>query len=188
MNVFLDVGAYDGMSAEFFRRYHPQGKEFKIFSFECDHRNIHKLRNRTDLDITLIEKAVWVDDGQIGYYYGKDDGGSLYSTKRTGGISPSNQYQVDAIDLGRWIRDTLTDDDYIILKLNVEGVEYDIIPHLHTMNLIGWVDKWFVQWHWDKIGIPKQKHDQVESLIPAWHPWECQLGFEQFVPKFLKSL
>lgn len=185
MKVFLDVGAYDGMSAEFFRRYHPQGNEFKIYSFECDKRNIEKLRKRTD--ITLIEKAVWVNDGKMAYFYGKDDGGSLYGTKNTGGISQQNRYEVDAIDLGRWIRMTFTDDDYIILKLNVEGVEYDIIPHLNTMNLLPWIDKWFIQWHYEKVGISKEKHDYTHSLI-SWYPWECQLGFESFAPKFLKAL
>lgn len=188
MKVFLDVGAYDGMSAEFFRRYHPQGKEFKIFSFECDRRNIQKLRQRTDLDVTLIEKAVWTNDGRMAYFYGKDDDGSLYGSKLTGGINHQNRYEVDAIDLGRWIRMTLTDDDYIILKLNVEGVEYDIIPHLNTMNLIPWIDRWFVQWHWDKVGISKEKHDYVQSLVLGWHPWECQLGYERFAPKFLSAL
>jgi len=188
MKVFLDVGAYDGMSAEFFRKYHPQGKEFKIFSFECDKRNIEKLRKRTDLDVILIEKAVWTNNGSMGYFYGKDDGGSLYSTKKTGGIDPRNQYQVNSIDLARWIDMTFTKEDYIIMKLNVEGVEYDIIPHMNIFQLIPWIDKWFIQWHYEKVGISKEKHDYCQSLIPEWHPWECQLGYENFAPKFLKSL
>ena len=58
MNIFLDMGAYDGLSAEFIRKYHPDGDTFKIFSFECDRRNIEKLRARNDLNIELIENAL----------------------------------------------------------------------------------------------------------------------------------
>ncbi len=188
MNIFLDLGAYDGMSAEFFRKYHPHGKQFRIYSFECDNRNIEKLRKRKDLNIELIEKAVWTKDGTMGYYYGKDDGGSLYSTKKTGGITPRNTYEVETIDIARWIRENCTEEDYIIMKMNIEGVEYDIIPHLYSEGLTSWINKWFVQWHWEKVGISKEKHGHVQSLIPEWFPWECQLGFERFVPQFIYAL
>ena len=188
MNIFLDMGAYDGLSAEFIRKYHPAGDTFKIFSFECDRRNIEKLRARNDLNIELIEKAVTTHDNPVNYFYGKDDGGSLYSSKKTGNIRPDVFETVEGIDIARFISENCKKEDYIIAKLNIEGAEYKIIPHLHRCELIPWVDKWFVQWHWQKIRLSEDYHKYVVSLLPEWHPWECQLSAKKFAPIFLNAL
>ena len=189
MKIFIDIGAYDGMSAEFFRKYHPQQKEYQIFSFECDRRNLEILRDKAyELKIHLVEKAAWHSDGTMKYFHGKDDGGSMFSTKNTGGIDPERYYQVETVDIGRFIQRHCKQTDYIILKLNAEGAEYSIIPHLKKLNLIPWINTWFVQWHWEKIGLSLALHEKVVRMLPEWHPWECQLGTTQFVNKFLNAL
>ena len=79
--IFLDIGGWTGKSAEFFIKTHPQGSDFEIFTFECDRRNIETIKSKK-LPITLIEKAAWSSNGKIKYYWGNDDGGTMYSTKK----------------------------------------------------------------------------------------------------------
>jgi FkbM family methyltransferase len=184
MKRFLDIGAWTGASAEFFLRNHPQAKDFEIISFECDRRNIEVIK-RKHLPITLIEKAAWIYNGLIKFYPGNGPtkaGGTLYPYKTSGGVSDKVFYNVGCVDIARYL-----DGDYTILKLNCEGAEYDIISYLYGCGLLHKVDKWFVQWHWDKIGVSKARHDEVSGMID-WSPWNAQFNQNKFVKEFLKTI
>ena len=186
--VFIDIGGYNGVSAEFFRNNHPEGKDFEIYTFECDERNIAILKNRPELNINLIEKAAWIYDGEVKYYYGVSDGGTLYPSKSTGNINPSVFVWVPTIDLARFILSNFNDEDYIVIKMNCEGSEYELIPHLKKYGLINWVDKWYIQWHYQKIGLSEAEHNRISDIIPKWWPWNCQLYAEDFKEVFKQSL
>lgn len=185
--IFLDIGAYNGVSVEFFLANHPQAKEFEIFSFECDGRNIATLRSKK-LPIELIEAAAWSRDGYIEYYHGKDDGGTMYPNKTTGDISREKHYWVECVDLAAFIKSNFNKNDYIILKMNCEGAEYELIPHLKAKNLINWISKWYIQWHAEKIGISAKLHQVVQSMIPKYYEWDCQGGNPVFIQIFKDSL
>jgi FkbM family methyltransferase len=188
--IFLDIGGWNGASAIFFRKYHPQGLEFEIFTFEPDHKNIQVIKSKK-LPITLIEKAAWSSNGKIKFYPGgamPGSGGTLYSQKTTGNINPKNFYEVHSIDIGEFIQTNFNKSDYIILKMNCEGAEYEIIPHMKRNGLIDWIDKWYVQWHWEKLKMFKEQHALIISMLPEWHPWDCQCHELTFKDKFIKSL
>jgi FkbM family methyltransferase len=188
--IFLDIGGWNGASAIFFRKYHPEGKDFEIFTFECDRKNIQTIKSK-NLPITLIEKGAWSYTGtKIFYYSGSHTqaGGTMYPRKTTGGIKPSNNYVVGVIDIAQFIRANFYREDHIIMKLNAEGAEYEIIPHLKRNNLIDWINKWYVQWHWEKIKMSLKDHKKVEEMIPTSCDWDCQCNEESFKHKFLNSL
>ena len=184
MNVFIDIGAWDGTSAEFFLRTHPQARSFNIYSFECDKRNIQTIIKKR-LPVFLIEGAAWVKNGIAKYYYGNDDGGTLYKSKKTGNINPNNFYEVPCFDIAEFIKTKFIKTDNIIIKLNCEGAEYGIIPHLKKAGLIDWIDKWFVQWHYRKIGMTEADHNNVVKMIPGFCEWNCQCLEQEFKPIFL---
>lgn len=186
-NIFIDIGGWDGSSSEFFIKNHPNGKSFEVFIFECDKRNIDKIRKK-NLGATLIEKAAWSSAGTQRYYYGKDDGGSLYSAKKTGGLKPNVYYDVKTIDIADFLAELFSPEDNIIMKLNCEGAEYEIIRRLHQMGMLGWIKKWYVQWHWKKIGLSLEEHTEIANMIPGHYGWDCQGRGESFLPTFLKSL
>jgi FkbM family methyltransferase len=186
--IFIDIGGWTGVSAEFFLKNHPKANEFDIFTFECDKKNIEIIQKK-NLPITLIKKAVWSRNGKIKFYFsngGTKAGGTIYSSKKTGHIDDSNYYEVECIDIAEFIR-FFNEDDYIIMKLNCEGAEYEIIPRLKDEGLLHWINKWYVQWHWDKIGISKEKHDQVARMIKSYN-WECQFNASRFKNYFFQTL
>lgn len=185
--IFLDIGAYNGVSVEFFLANHPQAKEFEIFCFECDERNIATLQSK-NLPIDLIEAAAWSRNGYVDYYYGKDDGGTMYPKKSTGNISLERHHYVECIDLAEFIKGNFIKSDYIILKMNCEGAEYELIPHLKAKNLINWISKWYIQWHAEKIGISGILHKVIQSMVPKYYTWDCQGGDPAFIQIFKDSL
>ena len=182
MKVFLDCGAWNGASVNFFKTNHPEGEEFKVFCFEPLPENIEKLKAVDD--IGLIPKAVWVKDTTLRFYKGMTESGTLYKEKTTGNVSPYDWIDVKTVDLARFIKENLRKEYYIVCKLNIEGAEYNVLPHLKREGVLDWVDKWYIQWHWNKIKMSKEEHDKVVNLV-KWDSWGAMTNK---VEDFKKSL
>jgi FkbM family methyltransferase len=172
--VFLDVGALDGSSVKFFRDNHPESNQFEIYSFEPFPENIRKLE-QVRPKVHVIPKAAWSSDGEVTMYVGKPKSGTMYADKATGLVDAKNKITVPTIDFAKFILDHFKKEDEIWLKLNVEGAEYEIIPHLHYYGLIPWFDRMFIMWHARKIPSLQSKHDAVVALVPqATDIWRKQ--------------
>lgn len=165
----------DGRSIAFFRKHHPQSDGFEVYGFECLPENVTRLKyaiiQGEIAPFTLIPAAAGVGDGWAKFYPGKADGSSLIASKRTGGINPSKFITVPCVDFAGFLIENFTEDDYLIVKMNVEGAEYAIIESLYKHGLIHWIDKWYICWHWNKIGMSKAEHKRIEAMIPKWYPW-----------------
>jgi len=125
--IFLDCGAYTGISIDFFNKYYPNAISFEKHSFECLPDNIKELKKRNTI---VHEYAAWSSNGTHKLYTGLHESGSLYKEKTTGNLNPNNYIIVKTIDLAQFIINNFKKDDYIIIKLNIEGAEYEVIPHL----------------------------------------------------------
>jgi FkbM family methyltransferase len=115
--VIIDCGGNIGLSAIWFLMNYP---ECKITVFEPDanlaeiiRKNLKSAGYNPDI---CIQKAVWVKDGEIGF-----DG----SGNDRGKISLSSVQMVETIDLASFLP-VKTE----LLKLDIEGAEYEVIEHL----------------------------------------------------------
>lgn len=164
--LFLDIGASQGQSAEYVKN-HFEG--FEIYSFECDLKNISIIQKKHITN--LIPCAAWNSDGKAKYYPGTASGaGTLFENKKTGGVNKNKFYEVTTIDLAKFIIKNFKKEDYIIVKMNCEGSEYILIPHLKKQGLIPWINEWFVNWHWKKIGMSEENHKKIEKIVQS-KPW-----------------
>lgn len=191
MKIFLDCGAWTGTSVDFFRKYYPNADEFKIYCFECLPENLNKLYEFKN--IMIIPKAIWITNCKKKFYTGLSESGSLDSKKKTGGINPDNFIIVDCIDIVEFIKENFTKNDYIIMKLNIESAEYNVIQYLFDEDLIGWIDKWYIEWHWAKIGMSIKEHNRIKSMIPKNYSWPAMFDcnserFKSEYKNFVKSL
>ena len=51
------------------------------------------------------------------------------------------------------------------LSLDIEGAEYKVLDKMFKDGSINYIDKLYIEWHWDKIGITEEKHnDSVKQL------------------------
>ena len=129
--IFIDCGAHCGESIlEAKKRF---GNETKIYSFEANTNLTNALIDhfKDDNNVKIENKAVWIEDSFIEFYLSTSwsDGSSLYSEKISGGVSKNISLKVPCIDLDSFIN-SFDKDDYIILKLDVEGAEYEILNKL----------------------------------------------------------
>jgi FkbM family methyltransferase len=163
--IFLDVGAAAGSSVKFFRESHTEAYKFEIFCFEPLPDNIEALKHVPC--ITVVPYAAWDSDGTDVLYLGKYKSGTMYSDKITGEVDPDNFIEIPTIDFAEYIKEHFKKEDEIWLKLNVEGAEYDIVPHLYKNGLIDWFDRMYIRWHNHKIPSVQKKHEEVRAMVPT---------------------
>ena len=164
--VFLDVGAYDGASVRFFRDNCREADQFEIFCFEPLPLNVEKLARIPN--ITIVPKAAWSSEGSRILFVGgkKEKGSTLFPDKSTGLIDVSNAQEVRTFDFAQYVQEHFEESDELWLKLNVEGAEYEIIPHLKRHGLLSWFNRIYVMWHAYKIPSLQARHDAVVAMVP----------------------
>ena len=163
--IFIDCGAWNGLSVKFFMDNIPGWKEYEMYVFECNEKlleNIEKLKKEYDADnMTIINKAVWVNDDHIEFYLGGvgfSESSSLIKEKKTGNIDVGHPVRDPCVDLSKWITDNFDIDDYILLKMNIEGAEYPVLRKMVNNNSIKYINNLYAAWHHKKIGMGKRHH------------------------------
>lgn len=164
--IFIDAGANDGCSVRRFRSEFDFKNEYYIYSFEVDPDFIDCSDGVSNL--TFFNKAVWIEDGVKEFYRDIDEkrySGSLIKNKKTGRLDKKHPLIVETIDFSNWVRNTFNKNDYIILKMDIEGAEYKVIPKMIDDGTFEYINELWIEWHWSKIKLCKEEHDALVSRI-----------------------
>ena len=138
----VDCGSNIGLSIMYFKMIYPNAK---IIGFEADEktfkvldRNVH---DNTLTDVTIYNKAVTNEKGQIHFFY--NDGNS--------GLGSILGEQADVLPLEKTVEaDTLS--SYInqpvdCLKLDIEGAETGVLEDLHKNNKLHFIKRIVMEFH-----------------------------------------
>jgi FkbM family methyltransferase len=157
--IFIDGGANNGNSIELFLDKYPNSNEFEIHSFECNPTLFEDLGTYSE-KATIHQKALSTRPGVSKFFLGENLSSTLREDKLTGTLDISNPIEVELVDLAKFIKENFQKTDYIVVKLDVEGSEYDLIPHLLKEGLFdGWIDELFGEWHFEKLNsVSKEQH------------------------------
>lgn len=165
--IFLDCGAWNGYSVKVFRQVYDPNMEYKIYSFEANPYHLKTFPKFEGFHV-LIGDAVWVDYTEMDFYLDysrKRASSTLLKEKTSGDLDKENPIKVKCVDLDDWIKGMFTESDEIVLKLDIEGAEYTVLPHMIESGSIDYIDKLFIEWHWHKVGVSKAEHDAVVKQI-----------------------
>jgi len=166
MKYYIDCGSHNGTTVKFFREVHDKDCEYHIYSFE-PLPVFAECLNGVEKN-TFYNKAVWIYDGEIDFYLSRieiRDGSTVIKEKTTGRLDYKNPIKIKCIDFSKWIERTFSKDDYIVLKMNIEGAEYEILKKMVKDGTIDYIDKLFIDWHWDRIGLSKSEHTGLINQI-----------------------
>lgn len=162
--IFIDCGGHCGCSIKKFVKEHSG---FECFTFEA---NPELSKYYKGLPTTLITKAVWSANGKTKFYLGGHwcyESSSLYKEKHN--IDKNNYVNVEQINLGQWIKDNFNKDDFIILKLDVEGAEYEILDSMLHNKSLDYINELYGEEHFNKhgvaININKKDRDRIMSSV-----------------------
>ena len=78
------------------------------------------------------------------------------------------QLQVESIDFSLWLKNSFKSEDEIILKMDIEGAEYDILNKMIKDETIKLIKKLFIEWRRKKVGISKSTHEKMVNKIKQY--------------------
>ena len=164
--IFIDCGGYDGCSAVKFMVANPK---FHSISFEP---NPELWRYYKNIPTTLIKKGVSDKRKNMDFFIDHidADGSSCIPGKTIIHGSPEEnancrRINIDCVSIAELLTDLRGSYDRIVLKLDVEGSEYEILDSLLSLNMIGEIDKLYAEFHWKKCGFSEERHTKLMKAL-----------------------
>lgn len=176
--IYLDFGANDGSTiAEYLST-----KEVDFcWAFEPNPPLAAALRRRFEgQPVEVVEKAAWDCEGVMPLYLGHP----LSSTLLTGKVPLENypQYvityersvEVLTLDTAKWLRENIELGDDVVVKMDIEGSEYVVLPSLLRGGEIDMIAEVRCEFHPERFPSYEKIHfDLVRDLSARTRliPW-----------------
>jgi FkbM family methyltransferase len=180
--IILDCGSHLGESVKKFK--HELGKtNWDFYMFEPNTFLFEQINNNPEFnDCKKFNNAV-SDKNEIIKFWGctknKNSVGSTLEKSKANwdGIAEDDYIEVQTIDLSKFIQDNFSKEDYIILKLDVEGAEYDILDKLFETNIIEYIDEFYCEFHTQWLSPEfaqreinlRKKLEEIDLQINYWN-------------------
>ncbi|KAG0325584.1 hypothetical protein BG000_001741, partial [Podila horticola] len=81
-----------------------------------------------------------------------------------------------SINFSQWLLTNVLPQDFVVVKMNVKGAEYEVVPHMAEMGLWSVVDHLLVEWHGLDIGgaTPEEIQYRVDRAAAAMAKLEAE--------------
>ena len=189
--AFVDVGANDGQSLEAVTRSSSEAyTAYTAFELNPAFAPVLQRRLAKLPQGTLVQAAAWVRDGQIDVDLQIPASRSTQELQRTHGVvqnmtgsslivrgrplNPSSKCarasfcsggarrtSVRSIDLAAWLTARFCTADFVFLKVDVEGAEFELLHHLVRTGAANLIDQLAVEWHAHKF--PRDERAQLTA-------------------------
>lgn len=156
--VFLDCGANNGQSVDWFKKEYNRD-DFEVHSFEP---NPVLAKNVKSKGVIFHPEAVWIENGEMELIIGKSSLNSTLMPEKFSGKTET-KIKVKTIDFSVWIQDTFSENDYIILKMDIEGAEYKVLEKMLEDKTFDWINVIYVEFHGNKMS--PRLTDKNENII-----------------------
>lgn len=181
--VFIDCGAHVGKKL---RKQVSLFPHRDYFAFEPNPDlipHLHKVKDSyPDTHIEILNKAVWKSDDTIPFYLSKEnsygnivtDGSTLLQGKtpkhsKSGRIDYDNPIHIKSIDFSSWLKKNFQKCNYIILKMDIEGAEYEVLDKMINDQTIEYINEAFIEFHYsddDRISsLDKKTHARIVDQL-----------------------
>ncbi len=158
----IDCGGWKGDSVDKLRK---KFGDYYVYTFEAnpDFKKYYKFENHK-----LINKAVWIYNGEVDFYLESREGVGSSIIKKS---NTDRKIKVPCLDFSKWIINTFKKEDNIILKMDIEGAEYKVLGKMIKDGSIDYIDKLLVEFHSQKYpetATQKEKELLLGLKIETW--------------------
>jgi FkbM family methyltransferase len=163
--VFIDAGGYTGDTVKLFLEKYPDSEQFEIFCFEP---NPNFAQHHENKEYKFLPAAVWIADCKLDFYIAANPLGSSLMKSKGGRskLDKKHPVKVEAVDFSKWVKDNFTKEDFIVLKLDIEGAEYQVIQKMIDDDTIFYVKELYVDWHARKLeNFDKNIHENMVDFL-----------------------
>lgn len=188
--VLIDLGANCGNSYLSFKELfakQQRPEHFTYYLFEPNPYLFDKYLSgwSDDEDVIALKVAGWIQDGTTSFYLDTNEADKPcdpHSNKNPRGASSllKDEYHprsgeritVTTIDMNAWILEHVKPDDYCVLKVDIEGAEYELLRHLMMGGSMKLVDELYVEFHepyTHKAALQWFAEAYSFRVIQGWH-------------------
>ncbi|XP_050880869.1 uncharacterized protein LOC127084459 [Lathyrus oleraceus] len=158
--VYVDIGArsYGSSIGSWFKKQYPkQNKTFEVYAIEAD-KTFHE-EYRTKKGVTLLPYAAWVRNETLFFEITRDPSKKIMMNGRgMGRINPvqtssshmGDKDKIQGFDFADWLKSVVTSKDFVVVKMDVEGTEFHLIPRLIQTGAICLIDELFLECHYNR--------------------------------------
>lgn len=156
MRVFLDVGAHYGETAA--AVLDPKYGFDRVICFEPVAECWQRLEALDDPRVVVNRFGLWKDTCELPMFSPGLEGASMFWDKN----QTESQALCEFVQASTWVREHVSDDDTVFMKMNVEGAESDIIEDLLDSGEYKKIAGMLV--YADAMKIPSQRHRATEIV------------------------
>lgn len=176
--VYVDVGARSygsSIGSWFNKRFPKQHKRFEIYAIEAD--KVFHGDFRAKKGVTLLPYAAWVRNETLFFEIGREPTKKIEENRGNRGmgrIQPvqssvnfvGNVDKIRGFDFAEWLKSEFEERDFVVVKMDVEGTEFHLIPRLIETGALCLIDEIFLECHynrWQKCcpGVRSPKYDKT---------------------------
>jgi len=170
--ILLDCGCHYGKGLRKQIEINKIDSSWEIYCWEANpytYEHFLKIDRFKHLDITAYHAAVSDKNGTIRFNIQS-------STDRNGGSAKSGtgsslmsldewkckggdfveEIEVPQINLSEWMLLNLQPEDFVILKMDIEGAEYDVLEKIVDVGVINLIDRVYIEWHSHMFSNPEK--------------------------------
>lgn len=173
--VFIDAGARIGETVDLFLNKRQDLYGADVYFFECNLEHLAVLEDiaNSNLDYNFFVKteAVWNENTVLDFYTAIDQWGDLGNTLNPNKLEKldlDNPKKVKAIKFSEFLSN-FSMDDYVILKLDIEGAEYEVLWDLINSGEISKIKELYVEFH-DNF-FPGKNSNELKEIIDKIIPY-----------------
>jgi FkbM family methyltransferase len=175
-SLVYDLGGWKGdWASDIYSKYKSK---ICIFEVVSDYADFIKDRFQKNSDINVFKFGLGKSDEIISLYLGKE-GSSAFKNNNT----TSNAQKIEIYDVNNYFINN--DIDKIsLMKINIEGGEYDLMDRILQKNLQSKIEMFFIQFHdfVDNAELRRQSirtkleitHDLIFDYPFVWESWKLK--------------
>lgn len=163
--AYISLGANKGFEFLSFQKSKLYEEDYEFHAFEPESRCFESIKQIAEElkphKFFHHKAAVGTYDGKASFQVGQTSvSGTLRNDKKS--RVTGQTVTVDIIDFPRWLSENFTEDDYIVMTIDIEGAEYDLLPYMLEKGSFDYIDKIGIEFHSHKL---KSNNSVVEDLL-----------------------
>jgi len=150
---FIDLGAnqYYSSIGEWFMKRYPLAEQYRIIAFEPNPQWAEQYKQKRfqqhHPELEFHQLATWVENKTLDFGGGALSGRvepNHYVSPQTGKATPWKQ-RVAALDFVAFLEARVREEDYVVVKMDIEGAEFKVVPHLIATGATRLIDEFFLE-------------------------------------------
>ena len=179
--IFFDCGCHHGMGLKFYRKIFSMDKNWEVHAFEPNPSNAVFFAPGNpgySENVNFHQSAVSVEDGEADFFMEdhsasrsgspellnvKTDGWGSTMCKTSLHSGLMQPVKVNTVDFSRLVGECQPG-DFVIVKMDIEGAEYDVLRKMIKDNTIQKISVLFVEFHFHNHA-PQESYTSTQALI-----------------------